>query len=113
MTEVATITLATESAKVASLLSMLANQKRLLVMCRLVELGEATVGSLASDVGLGQSALSQHLAKLREEGLVTFRRDAQTIWYTIADKRIERLLETLHNLYCRLPADAASNGVDE
>jgi len=89
------------AANVAAILQTLGNEKRLLVLCRLVEQGEATVGSLASIVGLGQSALSQHLAKMREEGLVTTRRDAQTIWYRIADPRIERLLETLHDLYCR------------
>ena len=95
------ISLESAAANVAAILQTLGNEKRLLVLCRLVEQGEATVGSLASIVGLGQSALSQHLAKMREEGLVTTRRDAQTIWYRLADPRIERLLETLHDLYCR------------
>ena len=61
----------------------------------------ATVGWLADEIGLSQSALSQHLARMREEGIVTFRRDAQTLWYRIADRRIESLLATLHRLYCR------------
>ncbi|MFO1160708.1 MAG: metalloregulator ArsR/SmtB family transcription factor [Reyranellaceae bacterium] len=86
---------------VASLLGALANDRRLLVLCKLVEDGEATVGGLAGEVGLSQSALSQHLARMREEGLVTYRRDAQTLWYRIADPRVESLLATLHRLYCQ------------
>jgi ArsR family transcriptional regulator len=85
---------------VADVLGALANDRRLLILCKLVEVGEATVGSLTADVGLSQSALSQHLARMREEGIVTYRRDAQTLWYRIADARIEALLATLHRLYC-------------
>ena len=93
-----------ESARlVASTLRALANERRLMVLCRLVELGEANVGTLAQGVGLSQSALSQHLAKMRDEGLVTGRRDAQTIWYRIADPRLEQLLAELHRLYCPRP----------
>lgn len=87
--------------EVAELLRALGNDRRLLILCRLVECGEATVGSLADDIGLSQSALSQHLARMREEGIVAFRRDAQTLWYRIADSRVETLLATLHRLYCR------------
>jgi ArsR family transcriptional regulator len=72
-----------------------------MILCRLVEWGEARVNTLAEAVGLSQSALSQHLAKMREEGLVTFQRDSQTLWYRIADPRIERLFATLHELYCK------------
>jgi DNA-binding transcriptional ArsR family regulator len=87
--------------EVAATLAALANDRRLLILCKLVEDGEATVGSLAEEVGLSQSALSQHLARMREEGIVAFRRDAQTLWYRIADHRIESLLATLHRLYCQ------------
>ena len=59
------------------------------------------MNALAEAVGLSQSALSQHLAKMREEGLVAYRRESQTLWYRIADPRIEDLLATLHRLYCR------------
>ena len=90
-----------KAGEVADLLRALSNDRRLLILCKLVEEGEATVGSLADDVGLSQSALSQHLARMRDEGIVAFRRDAQTIWYRIADPRIETLLATLHRLYCR------------
>jgi ArsR family transcriptional regulator len=69
-----------KAGQVADLLSALANDRRLLILCKLVETGEATVGALADDVGLSQSALSQHLARMREEGIVTFRREAQTLW---------------------------------
>ena len=90
-----------KAGQVADMLRALANDRRLLILCRLVECGEATVGQLADEVGLSQSALSQHLARMREEGLVVFRRDSQTLWYRIADPRVEDLLATLHRLYCR------------
>ena len=86
--------------EVAGVLRALANERRLVVLCKLVERGEANVNSLAETVGLSQSALSQHLAKMREEGLVTYRRESQTLWYRIADPRIEDLLATLQKLYC-------------
>ena len=89
-----------KAGEVADVLAALANDRRLLILCKLVEVGEATVGTLAAEVGLSQSALSQHLARMREEGIVAFRREAQTIWYRIADERIETLLSTLYRLYC-------------
>jgi ArsR family transcriptional regulator len=92
--------LARRAADVAEILETLANARRLVVLCKLVEWGEATVGSLAEASGLSQSALSQHLAKMRQAGLVTYRRDAQTLWYRIADPRIEELIATLHGLFC-------------
>lgn len=87
--------------EVAGILRALANERRLMILCKLVERGEDNVNSLAETVGLSQSALSQHLAKMREEGLVTYRRESQTLWYRIADPRIEDLFATLHRLYCR------------
>jgi len=93
-------TLRAKAGEVADTLSALANDRRLLILCKLVEVGEATVGTLATEVGLSQSALSQHLARMREEGIVAFRREAQTMWYRIGDPRIETLLSTLHRLYC-------------
>ncbi len=90
--------------EVARHLKALAHEKRLLVLCKLLEKGEANVGELTRAVGLSQSALSQHLAVMREEGLVTTRREAQTIYYRIADPRLVRLLATLHELFCPKPA---------
>lgn len=87
--------------EIADILRALANQRRLMILCQLVEYGEATVGALVDAVGISQSALSQHLAKMREEGIVAFRRDGQTVWYRIADPRIEQLFATLHALFCR------------
>jgi len=91
---------AARAGEVSSLLKALGNQRRLMIMCKLAEHGEVNVGDLAGDVGLSQSALSQHLAKLRTEGLVTSRKDAQTAYYRIADPRCETLLATLYQLYC-------------
>ena len=85
---------------VAALLRTLANERRLMILCKLVEWGEANVGTLAVSVNLSQSALSQHLAKMREEGLVATRRESQSIWYRISDPRTETLLGTLQKLYC-------------
>lgn len=90
-----------KAAEVASILRTLANERRLMILCKLVEWGEANVTALASAVGLSQSALSQHLAKMRDEGIVTFRRESQTLWYRIADSRTEQLLAALHGLFCR------------
>ena len=78
-----------------------------MILCKLVEWGEATVGTLVEAVGLSQSALSQHLAKMREEGIVTYRRESQTLWYRIADPRTETLLGHLQQLYCPPEAPAA------
>jgi ArsR family transcriptional regulator, virulence genes transcriptional regulator len=89
------------ASEVANMLRALANERRLMILCKLVEWGEANVNSLAEAVGLSQSALSQHLARMRAEGIVTFRRESQTLWYRIADSRVEQLLVTLHSLFCR------------
>lgn len=89
------------AAKVARVLRTLANQRRLMILCKLAEWGEASVTSLAEGVGLSQSALSQHLALMREEGIVDFRRDGQTLWYRVSEPRIEMLLAQLERLYCR------------
>lgn len=83
----------------ARLLRTLGNEKRLMLLCLLVE-GERSVGELNARLDLSQSALSQHLAVLREDGLVTTRRDGQTIHYSLADGPGQRVLETLHGIYC-------------
>jgi DNA-binding transcriptional ArsR family regulator len=91
---------AANAMEVADLLRTLGNERRLMILCKLVEAGEMNVGALVDAVGLSQSALSQHLAKMRDENIVTFRRDGQTLWYRIADPRIEQLMAELHRLYC-------------
>jgi ArsR family transcriptional regulator, virulence genes transcriptional regulator len=94
------------AAEVARVLRALSNERRLMILCKPVEWGEANVTALGEAVGLSQSALSQHLAIMREQALVTFRRQGQTLWYSIADARIERLLSTLHDLYCPSPRES-------
>jgi DNA-binding transcriptional ArsR family regulator len=83
----------------ARLLKSLANERRLQVLCLLAE-GERSVGELNAQLDLSQSALSQHLALLREEGLVQTRREAQTILYSVAAGPAQQLLRTLHTIYC-------------
>jgi len=95
------VTFSSKAEGVAALLKAMGNGRRLMVLCKLVEHGEMSVGDLARDVALSQSALSQHLAKMRDEGLVTFRREGQTLWYRIADPRTEALLAALYQLYCK------------
>ena len=90
-----------KAGQVADTLKAIGNARRLMLLCKLVEHGEVTVSDLARDVGLSQSACSQHLAKMRDEGLVGFRRESQTLWYAIADPRVETLLATLYQLYCK------------
>ena len=84
----------------AAMLRALSHEARLLVLCELAA-GERAAGELVERSGLSQSALSQHLTKLRDEGLVTTRRDAQSIIYRIADPKAERLLGVLHEIYCK------------
>src|SRR5512135_2619651 len=88
------------AAEATRLLKLLANENRLLILCRLVAEREIPVGDLAEAVGLSQSALSQHLAKMREEGLVATRREAQTVFYRIADPDTRRVLALLKDIYC-------------
>lgn len=87
------------AARAAGLLKLLGNEKRLMVLCQLAE-GELPVGELQARIGLSQSALSQHLALLRAEGIVATRRDGQSIHYRIADPAALRIIETLAELFC-------------
>ncbi|MAF15229.1 MAG: transcriptional regulator [Marinomonas sp.] len=80
-------------------LKALSNENRLIILCNLLQ-DELSVGALNERVLLSQSALSQHLAVLRKDGLVTTRRDSQTIFYSIADPRVKELIQTLHDLFC-------------
>ncbi len=82
-----------------SLLKGLANESRLMIMCVLSE-GEISVGQLNQRIKLSQSALSQHLAVLRDQGLVQTRRESQTIYYRLADTAAMSIIELLHEVYC-------------
>lgn len=92
-----------ENAQVAAdFLLVMANDKRLLILCELMEAGEMSVGALAAAVDLSQSALSQHLAKLRAEEFVATRRESQTIYYRLTpDARVRRAISLLKQLFCR------------
>ena len=92
--------MAENSEDAARLMRALSNGPRLLVMCHLAAAGELPVYALVDRIGLSQSALSQHLAKLREQGLVTFRRQSQSLFYRIDDHRALRVLELLHDIFC-------------
>jgi len=85
---------------VAGRLALVSNAKRLLILCELVK-GERSVGSLQAAVGLSQSALSQHLAKLRDADMVETRRESQTIYYRIGDKELELLMAALYEAFCK------------
>lgn len=91
--------MAQHAGEAARLLKTLGNEHRLMILCALSE-GEASVGTLNDRVTLSQSALSQHLAVLREDGLVTTRREAQTIYYQVADGPALRVIKVLHDMYC-------------
>lgn len=95
------------SDEAAELLTLLANARRLHILCELLD-GERSVSALEAEVGLSQSALSQHLARLREGGIVGTRREAQTIYYSIADDRVQRILEVLADIFCK-PRRSARN----
>lgn len=85
--------------KASNLLKSMSNQTRLMVLCHLVS-GPRTVTQLQDRVQLSQSALSQHLAVLRRERLVTTKRSSQSIYYSLASKDVEAVLTTLYQLYC-------------
>lgn len=89
-----------ESAKTATdLLKLLGHPDRLMVLCQLKG-GEQSVSQLASNLDIKQSPLSQHLARMRHEGVVTTRRDAQTMYYSIQGEEVEKLVTVLYELFC-------------
>ena len=85
--------------RAATLLRLLANEKRLMILCQLAD-GEMAVGDIQSHVSLSQSALSQHLALLRTEGIVATRREGQAVFYRLEDPAAMRVIETLAELFC-------------
>jgi DNA-binding transcriptional ArsR family regulator len=99
--------MAEQAEAAAELLKALAHPGRLRILCLLVE-GERSVGAINAEVALSQSALSQHLALLREQGLVETRREAQTIFYSLPEGPARTLLGSLHALYCPAPTPTAA-----
>lgn len=96
--------MAAQAEHAAELLKAMAHPHRLRVLCLLVE-GERSVGDINREIALSQSALSQHLAKLRDEGLVETRKEAQTVFYSLAPGPALEVIRTLHDVYC--PQDRA------
>lgn len=83
----------------ANLLKALANENRLMILCTLLN-GEMSVGELNARVPLSQSALSQHLASLREAGLVATRKEAQTVFYSLQGDEAQKIIAVLQSIYC-------------
>ena len=109
MTDVSRINLSelqSRALRASGLLKAMSNPVRLLVLCQLAE-GEKSVGELEGVVDVSQSALSQHLALLRSRGLVRFRRDGQTLYYSLNGREAPALLAALYQLYCRKPTRRA------
>ncbi|MCY9847945.1 ArsR/SmtB family transcription factor [Pectobacterium jejuense] len=88
------------AAKAATMLRAIGNENRLLVLCLLIEHGEMSVGTLLEHIPLSQSALSQHLAKMREEGLISYRRESQTLYYRIENQDVEKIVAALKGIFC-------------
>jgi DNA-binding transcriptional ArsR family regulator len=102
MTESTTIDarkMASAAQKASDLMKTLGHKDRLMVLCHLAS-GEKSVGELASLLDIPQSPLSQHLARMRKESLVSTRREAQTIFYSISSGKAGRMVELMHELYC-------------
>ncbi|NBB82561.1 MAG: metalloregulator ArsR/SmtB family transcription factor [Alphaproteobacteria bacterium] len=101
------------NARMASrLLKAMSNERRLMILCHLAQ-GEKSVGELERIVGLSQSALSQHLARLRQDDLVSTRRSAQTIYYSLHGEEAASVMQTLHDLYCAPSGESHGGGEAE
>lgn len=94
------------AAKAAALLRLLGNERRLMILCQLADGGERSVGQIQARIGISQSALSQHLGLLRDQGILANRRDGQAIFYRIVDPAALSVMATLADLFC--PTDEES-----
>ncbi len=94
--------MASAAAQASELMRTLGHKDRLMILCHLIS-GEKSVGELAGLLEIPQSPLSQHLARMRKESLVTTRREAQSIYYSIASSEAARMVELMHELYCTEP----------
>ena len=98
--------------RAARLLKAMSNSARLVILCQLAD-GERSVGELERAVGLSQSGISQHLAVLRREGVVSSRRIRQTVLYSLANPDVITVMGTLHSVFCRPTAIARASGTDD
>jgi DNA-binding transcriptional ArsR family regulator len=85
--------------RASELMKLLGHPHRLMILCELNQ-GECSVGELSDKIGINQSPLSQHLARMRHEGVVTSRREAQTVYYSLAGSEITAVISLLYGLYC-------------
>jgi DNA-binding transcriptional ArsR family regulator len=104
-----TVLLAERAEHATRLLRAMANEHRLTILCRIAA-RERSVGELARQTGLSQSAISQHLARLRRENVVRARRDAQTVWYSLASSEARELIVTLGRLFAKAGPDEPPGG---
>ncbi len=96
----------------SALLKAISHEGRLMILCHLVT-GEKSVTELEDLLHARQAAVSQQLARLRLEGLVTPRRDGKAIYYSLADDRPKRILEVIYEMFCSVPNSAPSGEIDE
>lgn len=96
----------------AEFLRSLANEKRLMIVCQLIG-HERSVGELCSALDVRQSTMSQQLALLRLEGIVTTRKEAQTVYYSLANDGAKNVVEVLHGMFCDIPAQEPKEPVAE
>lgn len=92
--------LVASSEEAARFLQTLGNPNRLIILCKLLDAEEMSVTALQEGFDITQSALSQHLARMREEGLITYRREAQTLYYSIADEKVRNVIMVLKDNFC-------------
>ena len=85
--------------RASELMKLLGHPHRLMILCQLNQ-GECSVGELSERIGINQSPLSQHLARMRHEGVVTSRREAQTVYYSLSGPEISAVISLLYELYC-------------
>ena len=85
--------------RASGLLKTLGHSGRLMILCNLAN-GERSVGDLAEQLELSQSSLSQHLARMRSEGLVETRRESQTVYYRLNEGEVRGVIEALYSIYC-------------
>jgi len=87
------------ASRASDLMKLLGHPHRLMILCELNQ-GECSVGELSDKIGIAQSPLSQHLARMRHEGVVTSRREAQTVYYSLAGREVGAVISLLYQLYC-------------
>ena len=96
------------ASEVSDLLKVLANERRLLILCQLVG-GEMSVGEIAINLGLRDATTSQQLSLLRKDGMVATRREAQTVYYSLVRDDVRQLMEFIYQQFCEIPRKQEKN----